>query len=86
MGCVLRGSRNGAASRAERSFVPFGRVGCLGAGQSFGLRRQARWLKVWRGDGCKFSATERAHKWNGGRIDAEMEAAGFGHDFRGATK
>jgi hypothetical protein len=51
--------------------VPFGRAGCLGASQSFGLRRQASWLKVWRGGGCKFSATERAHKRNGGRIDAE---------------
>jgi hypothetical protein len=51
--------------------VPFGRVGCLGASQSFGLRRQASWLKVWRGGGCNFSATERAHKRNGGQIDAE---------------
>jgi hypothetical protein len=49
----------------------FGRVGCFGASQSFGLRRQASWLKVWRGDGCNFSATERAHKRNGGQIDAE---------------
>ena len=32
---------------------------------------QASWLKVWRGDGCNFSATERAHKWNGGQVDAE---------------
>ena len=31
----------------------FGRVGCLGASQSFCLRRQASWLKVWRGGGCK---------------------------------
>ena len=51
--------------------MPFGRAGCLGASQSFGLRRQVRWLKVWRGGGCKFSATERAHKRNGGQIDAE---------------
>jgi hypothetical protein len=43
----------------------------LGASQSFGLRRQASWLKVWRGGGCNFSATERAHKRNGGQIDAE---------------
>jgi len=43
----------------------------LGASQSFGLRRQASWLKVWRGGGCNFSATERAHKRNGDRIDAE---------------
>ena len=41
--------------------MPFGRAGCLGASQSFGLRRQASWLKVWRGGGCLFSATERAH-------------------------
>jgi len=40
--------------------VQFGRVGCLGASQSFGLRRQVSWLKVWRGGGCNFSATERA--------------------------
>ena len=40
----------------------FGRVGCFGASQSFGLRRQASWLKVWRGDGCKFSATEQLRK------------------------
>ena len=45
-------------------------AGCPGASQSFGLRRQASWLKVWRGGGCKFSATE-AHKRNGDRIDAE---------------
>src|ERR1039458_3303467 len=49
----------------------FGRVGCLGASQSSGLRRQASWLKVWRGGGCHFSATERAHKRNGGQVDAE---------------
>ena len=41
------------------------------ASQSFCLRRQASWLKVWRGGGCKFIATERAHKRNGGQIDAE---------------
>src|ERR1039458_10665028 len=40
----------------------FGRAGRLGASQSFGLRRQASWLKVWRGGGCNFSATERAHR------------------------
>src|ERR1039458_5317421 len=46
----------------------FGRVGCLGASQSLGLRRQASWLKVWRGGRCKFSATERAHKQNEGQL------------------
>ena len=45
--------------------------GGLGASQSFGLRRQAGWLKVWRGGGCKFSATKRAHKRNAGGFDAE---------------
>src|ERR1022692_1949122 len=45
--------------------------GSLGASQSFGLRRQASWLKVWRGGGGKFIATERAHKGNGGQIDAK---------------
>jgi hypothetical protein len=28
--------------------------GCPGASQSFSLRRQAGWLKVWRGGGCRF--------------------------------
>src|ERR1039458_5890485 len=55
----------------------FGRVGCLGASQSFGLRRQASWLKVWRGAGCNFSATERAHKRNGGQVDAEWRRPGL---------
>ena len=32
---------------------------------------QASWLKVRRGAGANFSATERAHKWNGGQVDAE---------------
>ena len=27
--------------------------------------------EVWRGGGCNFSATERAHKRNGGQVDAE---------------
>ena len=70
-GVTKLGCRNGAASWAECSGVPFGRAGCLGASQSFGLRRQASWLKVWLGGGCKFSATERAHKRNGGQIDAQ---------------
>lgn len=43
----------------------------LGASQSFSLRRQASWRKVWRGGECNFSATERAHKRNGGQVDAE---------------
>ena len=37
-------------------------------GQSFGLRHQARWRKVWCRGGCQFSATERAHKRNAGRL------------------
>src|ERR1035441_7444563 len=49
----------------------FGHAWCPGASQSFGLRRQAIWLKVWRGGGCKFSATERAHKRNVGQVDVE---------------
>ena len=32
---------------------------------------QASWPKVWCGGGCKFSATERAHKRNEGQVDAE---------------
>src|ERR1035441_3458883 len=67
----------GATTGAERSGVPFGRVECFGASQSFGLRRQASWLKVWRGGGCKFSATERAHKRNGDQIDAEWRLTGL---------
>ena len=45
--------------------------GCLGAGRSLGLRRQAGRLKVWRGGGCKFSVTKRAHKRNAGQFDTE---------------
>ena len=45
--------------------------GCPGARQSFGLRRQASWLKVWRGGGWDFRATERAQKRNGGQVVAE---------------
>jgi hypothetical protein len=64
--------RNGAASRAECSFVPSGRAGCIGASQSSGLLNdKISWPEVWLGVGCKFGATERAHKRNGGRIDAE---------------
>ena len=43
----------------------------------FRLTGQVRWLKVWRGGGCKFSATERAHKRNGDRIDAECRRPGL---------
>jgi hypothetical protein len=57
----------GGVQRWHSSFA----WGGSGASQSFGLRRQASWLKVWRGGGCNFSATERAHKRNGGQIDAE---------------
>ena len=45
---------NGAATWAECSGGGVRSRGCLGASQSFGLRRQASWLKVWRGGGCKF--------------------------------
>jgi hypothetical protein len=65
------GCRNGAATWAESSGSGVRSRGSLGVSQSFGLRRQASWLKVWRGGGCKFSATERAHKRNRGQIDAE---------------
>ena len=51
----------------------FGRVGCFGASQSFCLRRQASWLKVWRGAGCNLarrnehtSRTEARLTRNGG--------------------
>jgi hypothetical protein len=60
--------RNGAITGASAAVAEFGRVGCFGASQSFGLRRQASWLKVWRGGGCNFNATERAHKRSRGRV------------------
>ena len=41
--------RNGAITGASAAVAEFGRVGRLGASPSFGLRRQARWLKAWRG-------------------------------------
>src|ERR1035437_8795622 len=47
---------------------------------------QASWLKVRRGAGANFSATERTHKWNGGQVDAEGRQPKFGHDFGRATK
>ena len=84
-GVTKPGCRNGAASWPEWSGVPFGRAGCFGASQSFGLRRQASWLKVWLGGGCKFSATERAHKRNGGQIDAEWRLTGLVTTWVGAT-
>jgi len=59
--------------------------GVFGASQSFGLRRQASWLKVWRRDGCNFSATERAHKRNGGQVDVECRRPGF-LTFRSPTR
>jgi hypothetical protein len=43
--------RNGAANWAECSGGGVRSRGCFGASQSFGLRRQASWLKVWRGGG-----------------------------------
>jgi hypothetical protein len=70
---LLRGLAAGMERQPGRSaaVAQFGRVGCFGARQSFGLRRQASWPKVWRGGGCIFSATERAHKRNGGQVDGE---------------
>ena len=38
----------------ERSGGAVRSHGCLAASQSFGLRRQASWLKVWRGGGWNF--------------------------------
>jgi hypothetical protein len=63
--------RNGAANWAQCSGDGVRSRGCLGASQSFGLRRQASWLKVWRGGRVDFDATERAHKRNGGQVDTE---------------
>jgi len=70
------GCRKAAAGWAERSGVPFGRVGVLGRA-SLSAYGSVGWLKVWRGGGCRFSATERAHKRNGGQIDAECRRPGL---------
>ena len=59
---------NGAITGTSAAVAEFGRVGSFGASQSFGLRRQANWLKVWCGGGWNFSATERAHKRSRGRV------------------
>ena len=37
----------------------------------FWLTVPVRWPKVWRGGRVDFDATERAHKRNGGQVDAE---------------
>ena len=47
------------------------RVGGMRAEASLSAYGSVRWLKVWHGGGCNFSATERAHKRNGDQIDAE---------------
>ena len=70
-GVTKLGCRNGAANWAEWSFVPFGRVGCPGASQSFGLRVFPLAGSLAWGPGANFSATERAHKRNGGWVAAE---------------
>jgi hypothetical protein len=44
---------------------------------AWGVLGQASWLKVWRGGGCNFSATERAHKRNGGQLDGKASSFGF---------
>jgi hypothetical protein len=52
--------------------VPFGRAGCFGASQSSGhLDEKFSGRKSGLGAGANFSATERAHKRNGGQVDAE---------------
>jgi|SRR5690348_12773748 len=71
------GCRNGAVTWAECSGGAGRSRGRPGASQSFGLRRQASWLKVWRGGGCKFNATERAHKRTGGQVVAEWRLTGL---------
>jgi hypothetical protein len=60
--------RNGAANWAECSGGGVRSRGCFGASQSFGLRRQASWLKVWRGGRVDFDATERAHSGTEARL------------------
>jgi hypothetical protein len=71
-GVTKLGCRNGAATWAECSGRGVRSRRVFWASQSFGLRRQDSWLKVWRGDGCNFSATERAHKRNGGQVSRKV--------------
>jgi hypothetical protein len=67
--------RNGAETWAECSGGEFGRTN-LEQSQSFCLRRQASWLKVWRSGADDLVATERADKRNAGQIDAEKKQRG----------
>ena len=60
--------RNGAANWAQCSGDGVRSRGCPGASQSFGLRRQASWLKVWREGRVDFDATERAHSGTEARL------------------
>jgi len=46
-----RGERSGGGVRSR---------GCIGASESFNLRRQASWLRVWRGAGAN-SARRNEH-------------------------
>ena len=54
---------DGKERQAGRSVAvaEFGRVGCLGASPSFGLRFLTVGRKSGAGVGCNFNATERAH-------------------------
>jgi hypothetical protein len=78
-GVTKPGCRNVAVSWAEWSGVPFGRAGCPGASQSSGPPTEKfSWPEVWLvGRVQIIFATERAHKRNGGQIDAEWRRPGL---------
>ena len=64
--------RNGAANWAQCSGGGVRSRGCFGASQFSGLLNQKfSWPEIWRGGRVDFDATERAHKRNGGQVDAE---------------
>src|SRR5208282_659941 len=63
--------RNGAANWAECSGGGVRSRGVSWGKPVFWLTVPVRWPKVWRGGRVDFDATERAHKRNGGQVDAE---------------
>jgi hypothetical protein len=65
------GCRNRAASWAEWSGVPFGRVGVLGQASHSAYGVKPVGTKSGAGAGAIFFASERARKRNGGQADAE---------------
>ena len=77
-GVTQLGCRNGEASWAECSGVPFGRGGVLGQASlsAYGVSQLAE--KSGAGPGCHFSATERAHKVTNGGANL-YEVGKFSH-------